>query len=91
MAVFHIFDFYRRLLMIVLTVYAVVRIVNALYNWRRQLAGAESHKRVMRHYVLAMLLSTRFRRFWPDLAQIAVLLIILLAILAAHGLVLEWK
>ena len=84
-----LFDLYRHLLLIVCTVYATVRLIQAVQSWRRELAGTQKHKKVARGYLLAILLSTRFRKFWPEMVRILALLVLLVAVVAAHGLV--WR
>ena len=82
-----LFDFYRRGLMIICTVYALVRLSQAVARWIDRLSGDQPHKRVMRGYVTTLLASIRVRRFWADLLQIAALLVVLGGVLYAHKFV----
>ena len=85
----HVFDLYRRALVVVLTIYGVVRLGQAAGRWSVRLGGPSRHSRLARTYLAAMLLSVRIRRFWAELLQIAVLLAILGAVIYAHTFVLD--
>ncbi len=80
----HVFDLYRRLLMIACTVYAGVRLILALASWRQRLSGQGKRKKVMRGYVATMILAIRIRRFAGPIAQIAILLAVLGGVLYLH-------
>ena len=80
----HLFDFYRRLLMIVCAVYATVRLVQGVMSWRRHLMGRGRQVRLARGYVGWMAASIRIRRFWPDLLEIVVLAAVLIFVINAH-------
>jgi len=80
----HVFDLYRRMLMIICTVYAGVRLVLALASWRRKLGGPDKRKKVARGYIAAMIFSIRIRRFAGHLIQIVVLLAVLGGVLYLH-------
>ena len=79
-----LFDLYRRLLMIICGVYAAVRLGQGIARWVHRLTGNEKYTRVMRGYVTLLLVSTRLRRFWAELLQIAVLAGLLIATVYAH-------
>ncbi len=85
----HIFDLYRRGVMVVITVYALVRTVRGLGLLLARMSEPSRQSRMMRGYLAAMLLSIRIRRFWPELLQIALLLILLAAVAYAHVFVLD--
>lgn len=85
----HIFDLYRRGLMVVFTVYAIVRSAQSFARWAPRLSGPSRRSRLARGYVAAMLLSIRIRRFCVDLLQIGVLLAILGLVIYSHKFVLE--
>ena len=79
-----LFDFYRRLLMIACAVYGAVRLGQGLLRWADRLAGRQKYRKVVRGYIAAILVSTRVRMFWPELAHILVLLLALGVVLYAH-------
>ena len=83
-----LFDFYRRILMIVCCTYAAIRAAQAIIRWREQLGGDHRHMRVMRGYVTVLLVSTRIRLFGRELAHIVLLTITLAVLLYAHQFVL---
>ena len=62
----HIFDLYRRGVMVVVTVYALVRTVRGLGLLLARMSEPSRQSRMMRGYLAAMLLSVRIRRFCPD-------------------------
>lgn len=80
----HLFDLYRRLLVIVCTVYALVRAVQGINNLIGQLQGADARARLMRHYVMGLLASIRLRRFGWELLQIVVLAGVLIGLIYLH-------
>ena len=79
-----LFDLYRRLLMIVCAVYAAVRMCQAAVRWYYRLSGGQKYRRIARGYLVASLLSMRFRRFWKEILQIVALGVLLGVILCAH-------
>ncbi len=80
----YLFKLYRQLLTIVVAVYAVTRLTQSILSWRARLRGDQGHVRVMRGYVVNMLVSIRILRFWRELLEIAVLVALLVTILYAH-------
>jgi len=83
----HIFDLYRRLLMLVCTVYAAVRLGQSLWRWSGRLSGPSRGSRLLRGYAGAMMLSIRVRRFALEILQIVALLVLLGLLIWAHWLV----
>jgi len=79
-----LFDFYRKLLMLICTVYAMVRTAQAAARFVDRLGGRQKNKRLMRGYTAVMLLSIRIQRLWPQLLKIVFLLVVLGGILYAH-------
>ncbi|MFW6153778.1 MAG: hypothetical protein ACOC95_01015 [Planctomycetota bacterium] len=85
----HLFDLYRRLLVIVLGVYTVIRLTQGTLRLAARLRGSSRRRRVLRGYVAVLALRMRVRRFAAELIQIAGLLILLGLLLYAHGLIME--
>ena len=81
---FDLFYFYRRLLVIFVTTYSVVRAVVQGRRAYRYLRTNHPTAALARDYMLAGLAGIRFRRFAGELVQIALLLIILLVVLYVH-------
>ncbi len=82
----HLFDLYRRLLMIVLGAYTAVRLAQAVWRLSGRLRGPSRPRRMLRGYVAVLALRVRVRRFGAELAQIAGLLALLGLLVYAHGL-----
>ena len=85
----HIFDLYRRLLMIVCAVYAAVRLSQSLWRWSGRLSGPSRQSRLLKGYVGALALSIRVHRFGAELIRILVLLTILGLLVYAHLFVMD--
>jgi hypothetical protein len=84
-----LFGLYRRLLMIVCTVYAIVRLIQGILGWRRRLAGPQRHKRLARSYLATLAWSIHLRPFRWELAQIALLTALLIGAAYAHRYALQ--
>jgi len=85
----HLFDLYRRLLVIVLSVYTAIRLTQAIWRLSARLRGPSRHRRVLRGYVAVLALRVRLRRFGAELIQILGLLVLLGLLLYAHGVIME--
>ncbi len=68
-----LFDLYRRLLTLVVTVYLVFRLSNAYINLQTSAAKAGRTQGLLWRYLAVQLLRTRLRRFVPELLQILIL------------------
>ncbi|NLF30743.1 MAG: hypothetical protein GX591_07635, partial [Planctomycetes bacterium] len=82
----HLFDLYRRLLMIVLGVYGTIRLTQAAWRLSARLRGPSRHVRVLRGYVALLALRVRLHRFGAELLQILALAVLLGVLLYAHRL-----
>ena len=82
-----LFDFFRRWLSIVVTIYATVITLQSLWGWWVWLAGSDKYMTMLRRYLVVHGLRLRFKTFWGDVL-ICLLLCVVFAILwHAHGLV----
>lgn len=72
-----IFDFYRRVLMILGGSYGLVRLVNFIWRWRERGLAASRHEAMLRHWVELTALRLRIRRFTLDVLQVGLLAAIL--------------
>jgi len=82
-----LFYMFRRFLVIVCTVYTVIRLGQSVVGWAKLLSGSDKQKRVLRHYLQTHLWRIRMRKFWPQWLQIAALLAVLTTLLWLHRLV----
>ena len=76
-----LFALYRRLLMIVVGTYTVIRFLQFIWRWRAGGLAARGHERLLRHWVESSMARLRIRRFGFDAFQIALLTAILLYLL----------
>ena len=81
------FYLFRRLLVVVCTVYAAVRLGQTAIRWHGVLWSGGRKTTVLRHYMMVQLLRVRLRRFTVDLLQIAALAGALAALIYLHRLV----
>lgn len=79
-----IFYIWRRLLLIVITIYTVLRLGQTAVRWRGYLYAGTRTAEVMRHYLFVQVLRVKVQRFAGELVQIVVLTVLLLAITWAH-------
>jgi len=61
-----LFDFFRFLLGLIVTVYATVLTLQWLWGWYVWLSGADRYTSLLRRYILLQGLRLRFRTFWGD-------------------------
>ena len=80
---FDLFEFYRYLLTLLVSIHCAVRLVSHVYRWQ---AFDRRHRWAprLRRYAVVHLLRLRFRRFWVDATQIAILSAILLLLISRH-------
>jgi hypothetical protein len=69
----HLFDLYRRMLVLICTVYAVVRTIQGVGAIARRLRGEQPALRIARGYALALLATVKVHRFGWQLLQIIAL------------------
>jgi len=81
-----VFQFYRRFLWLVLTIYWVAIVVGSA---ARHLAWIRSDRygRITGKYLVVQVLRIRLRRHWKDLAQCLGLVVLFLVLWAMHSLV----
>ena len=81
------FNFFRRSLGLVVTVYATVLSLQALWGWCVYLAGGDRYVSMLRRYVILHGLRLRFKAFWGDVIICGLLCVAFLILWHAHGLV----
>jgi hypothetical protein len=79
-----VFYFWRWLLMVVCTIYWIVRLGQSLWGWYEYLWADYRPAALMRKYVAVQALRIRVHRFTLELIQIAALLVLFVAITYAH-------
>lgn len=72
-----LFAFYRRLLLILVSTYGVIRLIQFIWRWRAGGLRAGRHETMVRHWVELSVLQVRIKRFTLDVLQIVVLAAIL--------------
>ena len=82
-----LFYLFRRLLVVVCSIYTVVRLGQTAVRWHNVLWSGGRKTTVLRHYMMVQLLRVRVRRFTVDLLQIAALVVALAAMIYLHRLV----
>ncbi len=79
-----LFFFWRRVLVIACTIYALVRLIQAAWTWYVRLRGGERYMAIARQYLLIQLLRVSPRRFAWELLDLAVLTLVALALIYLH-------
>ncbi len=79
-----LFELYRYLLGVVVCTYVVVRAVSFIWRWQIDSGEADRPEALIRRYLVTVLLRTRVRRYWFELAQIVTLAGILVAVIQQH-------
>ncbi|MDD4888913.1 MAG: hypothetical protein PHU85_03215 [Phycisphaerae bacterium] len=82
---FDLFFFWRRVLMIACTIYAIVRLAQSGYSWYVTLRGPGRQWSVARQYLLIQLLRVSPRRFFWELLDVAILSAIMVTLIVLHG------
>lgn len=81
---FDLFVLYRRLLVLVIATYTIVRMIAGMRGFISWLAGPEKHQRLARNYLAVQLLRIRWQSFGSELVQIIGLLMVLGVLLYCH-------
>lgn len=81
---FSLFHLYRYLLTVVACTYVVVRAGGFIWRWQIATDDAERPEALVRRYLVALLLRSRVRRFWIELVQIAILVVVLVLVIRLH-------
>ncbi len=79
-----LFTLYRRILFSAVSVYVLIRVSLFLWNWVVASANDSREIHVLRRYLVTLIMRSRLRRFWFDLLQIGVLVILLGTLLRMH-------
>jgi hypothetical protein len=82
-----LFDFFRRWLGIVATIYATVITLQSLWGWWVWLAGEDKYISLLRRYLIVHGLRLRFKTFWGDVIICGLLCVVFLILWHAHGLI----
>jgi hypothetical protein len=79
-----LWDFFRYLLFIVVTVYATVVTIQWAWGWYVILIGTEKYVSILRRYILVQGLRLRFRTFWGDVLICLLLCVVFLLMSWLH-------
>ena len=79
-----LFDFFRRWLGIVATIYATIITLQSLWGWYVWLAGEDKYISLLRRYLIVHGLRLRFKTFWGDVGICILLCVTFLIIGHAH-------
>jgi hypothetical protein len=82
-----LFDFFRRWLSIVVTIYATIITLQSLWGWWVWLAGEDKYISLLRRYLIVHGLRLRFKTFWGDVIVCGLLCVVFLVLWHAHGLI----
>jgi hypothetical protein len=82
-----LFDFFRRWLAIVVTIYATIITLQSLWGWYLWLAGSDKYVSLLRRYLIVHGLRLRFKTFWGDVIICGLLCVVFLILWHAHGLI----
>ncbi len=80
-----IFFLFRRFLILLCSVYTILRFFQWVRNFSGVIAGSEKHKQVLRRYLALQIFRIRWSKFHHQLLQIAVLVVILSGLILLHG------
>jgi len=84
MSEYDLFDVYRWLLLVILSIYSILVIGSSILGAARAVSGVAPHQRLLRTYLTYQLLTIRLRPAAGELRQIAAWLALLLVIWYAH-------
>ncbi len=80
-----LFNFFRYVLAIIVTIYATVVTLQSLLGWYVYLAGGDKYASLLRRYLIVHGLRLRFRAFWGDVIICGLLCVVFLILWHAHG------
>jgi hypothetical protein len=82
-----LFDFFRRWLGIVVTIYATIIMLQSLWGWYVWLAGEDKYISLLRRYLIVHGLRLRFKTFWGDVIICGLLCVAFFILWHAHTLI----
>ena len=82
-----LFDFFRWVLAIIVTVYATVVTAQSVWGWYVWLAGPDKYTAILRRYVIVQGLRLRFKAFWGDVVISVLLGVAFLLLWRAHVII----
>ena len=82
-----IFDFFRAVLALVVTIYATVVTLQSLWGWYVWLAGSDRYVSLLRRYLIVHGLRLRFTAFWGDVIICGLLCVVFVMTWMLHGLI----
>jgi len=82
--VFYLFDIFRWLLFVFVTIYFCVTTARNLWGWYEWLSGQDRYTGLLRNYIIVQSLRVRAIRFWGDLLVCALLCVAFLLMWYCH-------
>jgi hypothetical protein len=82
-----LFDFFRRALATVVTIYATLVTGQSLLGWYRWLNEPQQYISILRRYVVISGLRLKFSVFWTDVVICVLLCVTFVLLFHAHGIV----
>jgi len=79
-----LFYLFRYLLCLVCGVYALTRICQGMWRWRRWLWADHGTAGMLRSYLLLQLVRTRLRRHSLDILQVVILIVVFWQLILLH-------
>jgi hypothetical protein len=84
---FHLFDIFRWLVFIFVTVYFLVTTIQIAWSYWVWLSGSDRYTGLLRNYIIVQGLRTRVSSFWPDLLISALLCVAFVLMWRAHTII----
>ena len=82
-----LFDMFRWLLALIVTVYYTVITIQSFWVWLNWLAGADRYIGLLRRYVLLHGLRLRIKEFWGDVIVCLLLCVVFVLLWRAHQII----
>ena len=82
---FDLFEFYRFMLVVLLTVYSTLKLILFIWSWQGSAGETRLGSKLAYRYAISLLLGVRVHRFLYEFAVILVLSGILVLSILAHG------
>jgi hypothetical protein len=91
MANFDLFENFRWLLFIVVTIYCTIVMTQQAWTWYVWLMTDDRYITMLRRYMLVHGLRLRFRTFWGDVLICGLLCVVFAILFWAHTVLLGWQ
>lgn len=82
-----LFDFFRWMLAIIVTIYVSLVTLQSLWGWYVWLAGSDKYISLLRRYLVVQGLRLRFKTFWGDVIICLLLCVVFLLMWRLHAMI----